>query len=847
MHPLHRRLLVPSRPGFAPLLAISGGCLLLSLTKTAFAETSPVQFNSSFMRQAPDQEAEAGSVALQALATNMPLAPGRYQVALSVNQAYLGYREIEFQQGSHGQGLQACLNANLVREAGVREEALSSALDEQDPCLNLAALISDAQAQFDPRTLSLNLSIPQAVLRRDIAGAIDPARWSQGINAAFLNYQVSTQARTRNGSASQTSHDLHLNSGVNLGPWRLRSSQVLRDDQTGQRRWTQSNTYVQRDLPDNRSMLTLGETFSDGTVFRSLPFKGVQVNSDLGMLPDVMQNYAPLIRGVAQTRAKLEVLQNGYPLYSTYVAPGPYVIDDLSVGAGSGELEVVLTEADGKVSRFFQPYSSLANLLRDGIWRYSATAGRYNGAEHIDEPLLLQATLARGGAWNTTLYGGVQGGDYYRAATFGAARDLGELGALSFDVTQSHSDLGKQLGEVQGHSFAARYGKTFQSGTNVRFAGYRYSTQGYRDFDEAVRERYAYAGYLGNRRSRVDLSAHQPIGQRSSLSLTLSQDDYWRNNLRRRNYQFQFNTYLGKVSYNLFASQALSARGKDDRMLGLSISMPLDIIRNTNLSFDAQANGSRFSQRASLTGSALDNRLSYVTSANRSEQGQHSGAVSLAYQGDTSNYGLGYTEGSNYRSLSLNASGSLLLHEQGVVWGPYLGETNALVQVPQIANVGLQNATAGRTNADGFMVVPYLRPYRANQLVLDTDQAGPEVDIDNASLHVVPRRGAVVRADFAARKVARLILTLLQANGQPLPFGAQVSDAQGKPLAVVGQGGQALIATNIEQQQLHLQWGEQPENCQLDIDPGQMPQTQGYRMQTLSCLSTSDPARNPAA
>jgi len=83
-------------------------------------------------------------------------------------------------------------------------------------------------------------------------------------------------------------------------------------------------------------------------VFRSLPFKGVQLASDLGMLPDVLQSYAPVIRGVAQTRAKLEVLHNGYPIYSTYVAAGPYEIDDLGIGGGSGELEIVLTEADGQ-------------------------------------------------------------------------------------------------------------------------------------------------------------------------------------------------------------------------------------------------------------------------------------------------------------------------------------------------------------------------------------------------------------------------------------------------------------------------------------------------------------------
>lgn len=82
----------------------------------------------------------------------------------------------------------------------------------------------------------------------------------------------------------------------------------------------------------------LGESFTDSQVFRSIPMLGVRANADQDMLPDALRSYAPVIRGVAQSRAKLEIWQNGYPIYSTYVSPGPYAIDDLSVG-GTGELE----------------------------------------------------------------------------------------------------------------------------------------------------------------------------------------------------------------------------------------------------------------------------------------------------------------------------------------------------------------------------------------------------------------------------------------------------------------------------------------------------------------------------
>ena len=41
------------------------------------------------------------------------------------------------------------------------------------------------------------------------------------------------------------------------------------------------------------------------------------------MLPDSLSGYAPTIRGVAQTNARVTVRQNGYIIYSTYVPPGP--------------------------------------------------------------------------------------------------------------------------------------------------------------------------------------------------------------------------------------------------------------------------------------------------------------------------------------------------------------------------------------------------------------------------------------------------------------------------------------------------------------------------------------------
>ncbi|WP_085675524.1 MULTISPECIES: fimbria/pilus outer membrane usher protein [unclassified Pseudomonas] len=814
------------------LLRLLGSSALVALP-CAQADSA---FQSGFLRQVPGQPEDVGAWALSKLSSDQALTPGLYRVSVQVNLESVGQHELDFQPNPEGE-LLPCLAARLLGEWGLRLEALANPDDQSKACLDLEATVPGAQVVFYPGELHLAISIPQIAMRRDTAGQLDPSRWESGINAAFISYQASTLQGHNRYSGRFNSDDLYLNTGVNLGEWRLRSTQSWRHDSQGEREWTRVQTFAQRDIPNTRANVTLGETFTDSDVFRSVPITGVRVASDMSMLADNQRGYAPVIRGVAQSRAKVEVWQNGYPIYSTYVSAGPYAIDDLST-PGSGELEVVLTEADGQVRRFIQPYSTINSLMRPGVWRYSATLGRYNPSAQLDTPLLWQGTLALGTQWNTTLYGGLMASEFYRAGNLGMSKDLGNFGALAFDVTQAFSAMDNaHERDVQGTSYALKYGKAFTTQTNLRFAGYRYSTRGYRDFDEAVRQRSNDAKFSGGRRSRLEASVHQSLGRSSSMTLTLSQQDYWQRSATQRQYQFNFNTHHRGVSYSLFTSQSLTDRYGSDRQIGLTVSMPLHFGRPLKTTFGLQHNARGHSQRATLSGSDTEHALSYSASLSRDENDRKTAALSLGHQAPYASLSGGYTEGDTYRSLSLNASGAVLLHADGLAFGRYLGDTAALVEVPGVADVGLQNAIGTRTDAHGYALLPYLQPYRANTITLQTDRLDPDVEIDNGVAQVVPRRGAVVKRRFEASRVSRLVLTLHDAGGQPLPFGAQVLGKDGEPVGMVGQAGVVMLTSPSVEPPLLVSWGDQPEaSCQLHVDPLAAPLVDGYRLQTLTCI-----------
>lgn len=158
-------------------------------------------------------------------------------------------------------------------------------------------------------------------------------------------------------------------------------------------------------------------------------------------------------------------------------------------------------------------------------------------------------------------------------------------------MTHSDAQIDKPgQASVQGMSYAFKYGKAFATRTHLRFAGYRYSTQGYRDFNETLRQRSDSTMFKGSRRSRLEASLHQRLGDRSSVSLTLSRQDYWGINHEQRQFQFNANTRYAGVTYNFYASQSLSDafNSGNDMQVGLSVSMPLSIGRSSNATFDLQ-------------------------------------------------------------------------------------------------------------------------------------------------------------------------------------------------------------------------------------------------------------------
>ncbi|WP_395602517.1 fimbria/pilus outer membrane usher protein [Pseudomonas sp. A1230] len=816
-------------------LQLSAAILAALMAGVVHAD-EPAKFDSSFMQSFGG--ANSGpNLDLDAIANSGSIGPGTYPVVVRLNQSFFDRRDMTFAKEEKSGEVRACLSADFLTEIGVKLDAFQTPNMPLGECIDLATLIEGASVSFDANRLALDISVPQIALRRDAAGFVSPQEWDRGINAAMLNYQVSASQNQSDARGNSTQYNLYSNGGFNLGDWRFRSSSAFRQDQDGVREWQHSNTYAQRDLSAIKGTLTLGESFTPGDVFDSIPFRGAQVASDMGMLPDSMQGYAPIIRGIAETQAKVEVRQNGYSLYTTYVAPGAFEINDLNAASGSGDLEIIITEADGRERRFTQPYATLANMLREKTWRYSVTAGEYDAVDGGSRPAFAQASLAYGLPFDVTLYGGLLGADFYSAAVVGVGKSLGSFGAVSLDVTQAQTNVPRSTeapaGKEKGQSIGLRYGKAFETGTSVRFAGYRYSTEGYRDFDEAVSLQEPNDFNVTSKRSKVEASVNQALDSYGSFYLNMSQQDYWGTSRKDKQMQLGFNTQYKGVTYGVYASKTLTDNVGQNNQVVFTVSMPIGKTRSTGTYTLTRNNDGSLDQRAGLSG--RNGEVTYNVNANRSDNAGNNGSALVGYRAPYAQLGAGVSVGSGYRQMSASAAGSLLAHSDGLEFGQTLGETVALVEVKDTENVGVLNAPGTLTNKDGYALVPFVTPYRKNRVAVDTSELDTNVDIAEGVTNVVPRRGAVVKATFAASRSEKVLLNVRLKDGALLPFGTSVVDDNGLSVGVVGQAGQVLLSVG-ESKTYSMKWGEKAsQRCQIQLDISQAPVVDGYRVMEATC------------
>lgn len=816
---------------------------------TATAAHAEFSFDSSFLEIGGGNT--SSEVAEQVKAMSQGQLPGIYRVDLSVDDRVVEQRDMNFiretpSQVSTPNGLFPCFSLQALTELGIDPARLKDADISPDKCVYFNRELTGVTYDYDFNKQSLNLQVPQAFIG-DVPFETRRKNWSNGEQVAFANYSFSgSNYETQTGNRQSQFGSVH--SGINSGAWRFRNFSTWQKSTNVEGSWKSVDTYVQHDLGNLMAIATVGESSTDSDLFDTISYRGVGIASDLDMLPDDARNFAPVIRGVANGRSLVTLRQRGYVISEQWVPSGPFALKGLYSTSSNGDIEVTVEGPNGERQVYIQSFSSVPYMLREGQQSYSVTAGQFrpaDGALNSQKPTFVQGTYRRGLTEGTTLFGGSIVSEQYKSALVGFAHDFAGFGAISLDVTHAISDdIGTDSKTLSGQSYRFRYSKSIDlTDTSFSLVGYRYSTNGYYSFNEAISARAnntlvpytdetlsnnaAFSPYLGGHmKSSFTANVSQQLGNYGGMYANLTKTDYWNRAQSNTSIQVGYSFSVGSASYNVGLAQN-SGTGDDIRSVSLSVSLPLGnpgsssrVGLSTNQ--DTAGNASR---NATFSGNQFQNdALSYTLGVNQqiSDEDRVLGSsIAARYNAANAIWHGSYNRDQNTRQMDYGVEGGVVATRETLMFTQPLGETNIIVATPGAANVGVLTKSGIKTNSSGYTIIPSAQPYRKNKVSLNTDSLSDNTDIANLVQEVTPNRGAFVMANFETHNGRRLLLSITSSNGKPAPFAAeaQLFDLDGTLLssAMVADKGRVFMTGVPEKARLQINVSGQPW-CTQDLD-----------------------------
>lgn len=762
-----------------------------------------------------------------------PVLPGEYNVDVYVNGNWFGKRRIVFKATEQEKNAYTCFTKNQLIEYGVKLDALQNAnSNDVIGCRKINEWVGESFYEFDTSRLRFDVSIPQASMQKNAQGYVDPSVWDRGINAGFFSYNASAYKTFDrfNGKQERTNAFMSLNTGVNIADWQFRHNGQWqwrdKDNQNDSKSSYDSiSTYLQRAFPKYRGVLTIGDSFTNGEIFDSYGFRGVDFSSDDRMLPNSMLGYAPRIRGNAKTNAKVEIRQQSQLIYQTTVSPGSFEINDLYPTGFGGDLEVTVIEANGEVQRYSVPYASVVQMLRPGISRYSLTVGEFRDTDIDLTPFIVQGKYQRGINNYLTGYGGIQAAEKYLGVTAGAAVAT-PLGAFAADVTHSRSEFDRRKTE-SGQSYRLSYSKLVTpTNTNLTLAAYRYSTENFYKLRDAILirdldEKGISSTYVGKQRSEFQLTLNQNLPNKwGNIYATGSWLDYYNRNETARQYQIGYSNSYGGLTYGLSAIKRIVidnrvSQRNDDTEYMLTLSLPLSFKRSS-LNFNSITTQDNITMGVS---GLVGDRFNYGTSFSDQYGENPSLNVNAQYRSNYATVGGSYSIADDYQQAMVSARGNIVAHSKGVLFGPDQGQTMVLVHAPEAAGAKVNNTTGLTINKSGYAVIPYVTPYRLNDITLDPQGMSADVELEGTSQRIAPYAGAITKVDFATKSGKAIYISSNAPDGKPLPFAAEVFDSKGEYIGMVAQGSQVYIRTETLADTIVVKWGDkEDEQCKIKYD-----------------------------
>ena len=586
--------------------------------------------------------------------------------------------------------------------------------------------------------------------------------------------------------------------GVGVGSFLVQEigaqSRLVRLDTT----WT-------RDFPGETKTLTLGDTAGASGVWgRPVRFGGLRYGSNFATNPGFVTFPLPALKGEAALPTTTELYVDGILRQSSTVPPGPFRITNVPVVTGQGEVRLVVRDLLGREQVISQPYYATSRLLREGLTDESNEIGmvRNNFGIRSNDYGRFMAVAQRRRGFSDSVTGDVRAELLRDQQTVGAGGSVAftSIGVFTGAGALSHSDQGSGALVLSAFERQTR-GVSFGLSSQWTSAGFvQLGLQ---------------PGQLAPLRVMSGNIGVSPGGY-GSLGLSYVRQD----NRDRPSSEIVSGSYSLTIAKSaaLIVAAFRTLTGERTQALAITLSLGFGERSSASVNYSAQPKANQILlqvQENLPAGSGAGYRMLAGTGT----QGDREEA-SLAMQSDTGTYVVEAGRASNVSTYRASAGGGVALLDGRAFWSRRLIDSFGVAQVPGFGNVAVyvNNQIVGRTNTDGYAMLPHLLPYQANPVRIEAGDLPIDVQIDAAQLDAVPYFRSGMLLKFPVQRSNGALLILLLEDGAPAPVGSVVKAIGRDGEFPVAQRGEVYVTGLTEKNRLRITWREQ--SCELDVELG---------------------------
>lgn len=687
----------------------------------------------------------------------------QYMLELVVNQQARGDIVTVEQRDGH-----FWLRSGDLQRAGLPLDKLG-----QQPQIDVSAL-PQVKVEYDDARQRLLLTVPPGWLPGQVIGEAQngpryPGRTSNG---ALINYDLYASRTDNSGTRLSAWNELRLFGAAGQfssnGVWQqqLEGSNSYQDDG-----YIRYDSWWSNENENAAISWQVGDLVTDSLAWsNSVRLGGVRIGRDFGVRPDLVTYPLPAFSGQAAVPSTVDLFINGYRSSQANVQPGPWSLTNVPFVNGAGDAVITTTDAVGRRITTTLPFYVSSSLLKSGLSDYAFSAGaiRQNyGIKNFDYGAAAASGSYRYGMTDwLTLESHAEGSDSLAMGGVGGLLRVGSWGVVNGAVAQSQLDGQTGTQYSWGYQYNNRW---FNLGTQ--------HTQRSRDFGNLA---------LVGSRAGTDAGSSYALSRRSAQ-------------------------YSASVSLNRFGSVGAAyidiTGGRGDRTRLWNLSWSKNLWGNSSLYVSA----SRDQQEKSWTGAislvipfgeqgsaaisterdqlGRDNQRLYVSRAMPSDGGIAWDASWANQSGDSGDYRQGSLR---YRNNQIDTSagfygdddnttqwadlsGALVLMDNSLFIANEINDAFVLVKTnyPDVT-VRYENQSMGRTNQQGYLLVPSISSYYPAKYDIDTLDLPADMTTPRVEQRFAVKRQSGYLLNFPVEKLRSASVILHDAQGQPLPVSSLV-------------------------------------------------------------------------